>query len=101
MSSMPLKRGQVGSSSLSIQSLTGKLEPAIPDTLCWSNPSADFGWITEDNTTMQMSASAVLALFQAGVEFKSALTFFARDLKDAVIAAADPSSIDIEAGWPV
>lgn len=72
-----------------------------PDTLRWSNPAADFAWITEDNTTMPMSASAVVALFQAGVAFKSALTFFARDLKDAVIAAADPSSIDIEAGWPV
>lgn len=72
-----------------------------PDTLRWSSPTADFAWITEDNTTMPMSASAVVALFQAGVAFKSALTFFARDLKDAVIAAADPSSIDIEAGWPV
>lgn len=71
-----------------------------PDTLRWSNPAADFGWITEDNTTMLMSASLVVAMFQAGVAFKSALTFFARDLKDAVIAAADPSSIDIEAGWP-
>lgn len=71
-----------------------------PDTLRWSNPAADFGWITEDNTTMPMSASVVVEMFQTGVAFKSALTFFARDLKDAVLAAADPSSIDIEAGWP-
>lgn len=72
-----------------------------PDSLRWSDPEHDFGWITEDNTTMPMSATTVVAMFQRGVAFKSALTFFARDLKDAVIAAVDPASIDIEAGWPV
>ena len=30
-----------------------------------------------------------------------ALNVSIRDLKDAVIAAVDPASIDIEAGWPV
>lgn len=72
-----------------------------PDTLRWANPGADYGWIVEDNSTVPMSASDIVALFQAGVAFKAALSFFARTLKDAVIAAADPSSIDIEAGWPV
>lgn len=71
-----------------------------PDTLRWANPSADYGWIVEDNSTVPMSASDIVALFQAGVAFKAALSFHARELKDAVIAAADPLSVDIEAGWP-
>lgn len=71
-----------------------------PDTLRWANPAADYGWIVEDNSTVPMSASDIVALFQTGVAFKAALSFHARELKDAVIAAADPLSVDIEAGWP-
>lgn len=76
-------------------------EGGDPDTLRWADPNTDYGWIVEDNSTVPMSASDIIALFQAGVAFKAALSFFARALKDAVITAADPASIDIEAGWPV
>lgn len=70
-----------------------------PTSLRWADPTKDFGWITEDNSTVQMTAPAVVALFQAGIAFKSALTFRARDLKDAQIAAY-PEVIDITTGWP-
>lgn len=39
-------------------------------------------------------------MFQAGVAFKSGLTFYARAMKDAVIAAEDPSSVEWREGWP-
>ena len=70
-----------------------------PDILRWADPAKDFEWITEDNSTVQMTAPTVVALFQAGIAFKSAQTFHARDLKDAQIAAY-PDAIDITTGWP-
>ncbi len=70
-----------------------------PDDLRWADPDKDFGWIIEDNSTMPMTAPMTVALFQAGVAFKAALTFHARDTKDAVLAAADPTSVDWMTGW--
>lgn len=71
-----------------------------PDSLRWADPDNDFVWITADNGTIPLSASAVVAMFQTGVAFKSALTFYARAMKDAVLAAADPSSVDWQTDWP-
>lgn len=71
-----------------------------PESLRWANPEADFVWITADNSVVPMTAEATVALFQAGVAFKSALTFYARGLKDALIAAEDPSTVNINDGWP-
>lgn len=71
-----------------------------PASLRWADPVHDFQWIAEDNSTVPMSAGAVVSLFQAGVAFKTALTFHARDLKDTVLAAEDPASINWMTGWP-
>ena len=71
-----------------------------PSSLRWANPDADFVWIAADNQTVPMTAADMVSLFQAGVAFKSALTFYARAMKDAVIAADDPSSIQWRNGWP-
>lgn len=71
-----------------------------PSSLRWSAPDNDFVWITSDNGTIPLTAPDTISMFQAGVAFKSALTFYARAMKDAVIAAEDPSSVEWREGWP-
>lgn len=71
-----------------------------PNETKWADPSSDFEWILEDNSRVVMSAGDVVTLFQAGVAFKTAQTFYARGLKDSVSATDDPWSIDINTGWP-
>lgn len=71
-----------------------------PASLRWANPDADFVWIAADNRTVPMTAMDVVGMFQAGVAFKSALTFYARAMKDAVIAAEDPASVPWRDNWP-
>lgn len=71
-----------------------------PLSLRWADPDNDFVWITADNGTIPLTAADKIAMFQAGVAFKSALTFYARAMKDAVIAAEDPSSVEWREGWP-
>lgn len=73
---------------------------AQPGDLRWADPGSDFVWITADNALVPLDAHTTVAMFQAGIAFKSALTFHARALKDAIIAAADPTSVDIQGGWP-
>ena len=73
---------------------------AQPGDLRWADPDEDFVWITADNQLVPLDAPQVVALFQAGVAFKSALTFHARALKDALLEAADPLTVNIETGWP-
>lgn len=70
------------------------------ESLRWASPDADFVWITADNGTISLTAPQTVAMFQAGVAFKSALTFYARAMKDNVIEAEDPSSVDWQGGWP-
>lgn len=71
-----------------------------PSSLRWADPDNDFVWITADNGTIPLTAPDTIAMFQAGVAFKSALTFYARAMKDAVIVAEDPSSVEWGEGWP-
>lgn len=71
-----------------------------PSSLRWADPDNDFVWITADNGTISLTAPDTIAMFQAGVAFKSAMTFYARAMKDAVIAAEDPSSVEWGEGWP-
>lgn len=71
-----------------------------PSSLRWADPDNDFVWITADNGTIPLTAPDTIAMFQAGVAFKSALTFYARAMKDAVIAAEDPPSVEWSEGWP-
>lgn len=66
----------------------------------WDDSSSDFEWILEDNSRVVMSAGDVVSLFQSGVAFKTAQTFYARGLKDVVSADDDPWAIDINTGWP-
>lgn len=70
------------------------------DPMTGSNP---FVWITADNQLVTRDAYQMVALKDAGETFKAGLTFYARALKDAVLAAADHDAleaIDITAGWP-
>ncbi|QBX37213.1 DUF4376 domain-containing protein [Brevundimonas sp. S30B] len=73
---------------------------AEPGNLRWANPDQDFVWITADNQLVPLDAYQVLALFQAGVAFKSALTFHARGLKDAAAEAEDLTAFEWRNGWP-
>lgn len=73
---------------------------AQPGDLRWADPGSDFVWIAADNALVPLDAHTTVAMFQAGIAFKSGLTFHARALKDAIIASADPESIDIMDGWP-
>jgi len=69
----------------------------------WANPDADFKWITTDNNLLLMDAFDVLSLYATGIQFKTALTFYARALKDSVLAIdnlEDLLQFDIEVGWP-
>lgn len=71
-----------------------------PDETKWADQENDFEWILENNGRTILSAGDVISLFQAGVAFKSAQTFYARALKDAISEADDPSTVDIINGWP-
>lgn len=71
-----------------------------PTETKWADHENDFEWILEDNGRTTLSAGDVISLFQAGVAFKSAQTFYARSLKDALAEADDPSTVDIINGWP-
>lgn len=73
---------------------------AQPGDYHWANPDGDFEWILADNSKINLDAWDVMGLFQTGVAFKAALTFYARALKDAVLEAEDPTSIDVVNGWP-
>lgn len=71
--------------------------------LRWADPDHDFVWITEANELVAMDAPTVMAFYKEGLAFKSRLTFFARQLKDSVLAAAtveELDAIDTQAGWP-
>jgi hypothetical protein len=68
--------------------------------LRWADPNTDFVWIAADNQLVPMDPWDVLALFQRGVQFKSAQTFYARALKDAIEISESPESIEINEGWP-
>lgn len=54
----------------------------------------------EDNWNIQTPALQVLQVLAAMTQHGSALLFAAGAIKSAVRAAEDPSSIDINAGWP-
>jgi hypothetical protein len=58
---------------------------AQPGNYRWANPDSDFVWITTNNTLVQMDAFDVLGLYQAGMQFKSNLTFKARQMKDDIL----------------
>lgn len=76
---------------------------AEADDYRWHGGDADFVWITADNDLVTLDAQEMAALFAAGVAFKSAKTFYARGLKDAVLAAANTAAVlavDAETPWP-
>lgn len=72
---------------------------AQPGNLRWLTPDQDFGFITADNTIIPMDAYAVISLYQQALGFKAATTFYARALKDQILAATTDeqvSAIDLE-----
>lgn len=69
---------------------------------------AGFGFITADNVTVPLDAFAMRDLRGRGTRYKAALTFHARGLKDAALAAVaaeDVAAFDLvvstwREGWP-
>lgn len=87
--------------SLGADALDAIRDGAQPDDYFW-HPAfpQGFGFITEANETVPMDAFQTKGLRAEGTGFKARLTLHARDKKDEVLAAADPSSVDWMTGWP-
>lgn len=78
---------------------------ADPMSYHWhGDPVNPFQWITADNSLVSMTAPEVIALFNQGVQFKSALTFYCRARKNWVLDPArtvpELKGMDVTAGWP-
>lgn len=87
----------------SVAAMGAIMNGAQPGDLRWSDPNSDFVWIAEDNTLVPLDASGMMALYKRGFTFKAGNTFYARALKDAILAAETMEAvlaIDIESGWP-
>ena len=65
-----------------------------------ADPTFTTNWITANNSIIAMNATVVQSLFQTGVTFKGELTFYARNLKDQIMASDDPQSVYNGASWP-
>lgn len=81
------------------------LAGAVADDLLWdvTTEGQDFVFITADNASLSRDAFQMVALRDAGERFKQAVTFYARGLKDAVLAAetdAERTAILVTADWP-
>lgn len=71
--------------------------------LRWLTPDSDFRFITATNEQIDMDAHQMAALYNRGLSFKSALTFYARYLKDAVKSAGSHealAAVPWGVGWP-
>ena len=71
--------------------------------LDWLGNGQPFVFLTADNQVLPMDAHDMMSMFRQAMAFKSAATFNARSLKDAVLAATtdqEVSAIDLNAGWP-
>lgn len=71
-----------------------------PGNARWADPEADFEWIAEDDSKHLMDAPTVMAFGAAIAARRKACIFHARALKDAINVAADPTTVDINQGWP-
>jgi hypothetical protein len=70
----------------------------------WFDPDTDFAFILADNSTVALDAQGMAAVFEAGMAFKSALTFAARGKKDWLESEgrtrAELLAFDVAAEWP-
>lgn len=57
-------------------------------------------WVTADNDTVSLTAADLQAVGAAMGARVAQAVLVARQHKDAVLAAADPLSVDITTGWP-
>lgn len=73
---------------------------ALPGDVYWHGEETPFAWIALDNSIVVMDAPTVVEFGRAVAARRSACIFHARSLKDAVDTAADPRTVDINAGWP-
>ncbi len=72
----------------------------LPGVYNWhepTNPSAEFRWILEDNSTVPLDAPAVIRLGMAMMHHKMKHIFAAKALKDAVPAPLDFTD---DSYWP-
>ncbi|KAA0582683.1 DUF4376 domain-containing protein [Azospirillum sp. Sh1] len=73
---------------------------ATAGTVPWTG-GYSAGWITMDNTRFPLPTPADgLALSAAVGDWYGRTMQYARDMKDAVLSAADPAAIPIADGWP-
>jgi len=73
---------------------------AQPNDLYWHGEETPFAWIALDNSVVTMDAPTVVEFGRAVAARRSACIFRARDLKDAIDAALDPRTVNIDTGWP-
>jgi hypothetical protein len=76
---------------------------AQPGDYTWLDSASDFRFIMADNRVILMDAFTMASLFRQAMVFKSAVTFHARALKDAVLACQSEQeivAIDLGGGWP-
>ena len=68
---------------------------AVAGNYNWTGNGTEFVWITADNTLVQMDPYDVLGLYNAGLTFKSTLTFVARGIKNSILAAETIEALDL------
>lgn len=59
-----------------------------------------FVWRTQDNQNIQMAAADMVGLGAAVLQYVNSVYGYSWQLKAQLAAAADPSTIDVTAGWP-
>ncbi len=74
--------------------VTGAVLKAVRD------PAFETVWITEDNSTVNLTSADILALGDAYAAFEGTMVLFARQLKDSVEASDVPEEFSITDGWP-
>ncbi len=57
-------------------------------------------WSCADNSKLTLDALGVLGMMQALGLHGLAIHYYARSLKDQVVTASDPDTVDIYSGWP-
>jgi hypothetical protein len=71
--------------------------------LRWRNKSADFAWISENNSFVFMDAQTMKAFYKLGSDYTTEIIFRSRHLKNQIASTrvfSDLIAIDVRAGWP-
>jgi hypothetical protein len=69
-------------------------------TMLGNNLPNNIDWKTMDKSKIRLTPQVVQQLFGSAVTQDNSIFSYAETLTEAVMAAEDPSTIDINAGWP-